>query len=249
MAAQRKRTAFISGVSRGIGENLARYFLSRGWTVVGVSRTAPSIRHPAFTWKRCDISRPTEVRNVFSGMTRRFDCIIGNAAQGGPIGPALSIPAVVWRAVFDTNFFSHLEIVRHAIRHATPGAAFVFLSGRGAVSPRPLAGPYAISKLAVTKLAEQLAIEYPRFRFYAIAPGSHDTRMARAHLEKLGEPMPPPTDFKLVERLIGRLIRDRSGRMNGRLIHVRDDISSLLSLPGGGSIRRVERAQARRPRP
>lgn len=249
MAARRKRTVFISGVSRGIGENLARSFLGRGWNVVGVSRTKPRFSHPGFLWVRCDLTDTAAVRRLFRGRRWRLDCVIANAATGGPIGPSLAISERAWRAVFDANFFSHLGVARHAIRRARPGAAFVFLSGRGAVSPRPLAGPYAISKLAVTKLAEQLALEYPRFRFYAIAPGSHDTRMARAHLEKLGEPMPPPTDFKLVERLIGRLIRDRSGRMNGRLIHVRDDLSSLLSLPGGGSIRRVERARYRRPRP
>ncbi len=241
MASRTARTVFLSGVSRGIGDGLAGFFLRRGWRVLGVSRTKPRITHPAFTWRRCDITNPAAVARLFRGRRRRFDCVIANAATGGPVGPALSIPGASWRAVFDANFFSHLEVARHAVRHARPGAAFIFLSGRGAVSPRPFAGPYAISKLAVTKLAEQLSGEYPRFRFYAISPGAHDTRMARAHLRALGESAPEPLPFVLLERLILRLIKDRSKRLSGRLIHVRDRISRLLSLPEGGYIRRIEK--------
>ncbi len=234
------RHVFISGVSRGIGEALARSFLAKGWEVFGVSRGAPSIRHSLFTWKRCDVSKPADVKKVFSRMTRRFDCVIGNAATGGPIGRALSIPLRQWREVFDVNFFSHLEVVRRAVGRAKPGAAFIFFSGRGAVSPRPLAGPYALSKLAVTKLAEQLASEYPRFRFYAIAPGAHDTKMAREHLRLLKEPTPEAAGIRPVARLLGRLIRDRKGRLNGRLLHIRDDVERLLSVAEGGYIRRRE---------
>lgn len=235
------RHVFISGVSRGIGAAMARFFLDQGWSVFGVSRGTPSLQHQAFTWKRCDIARPTDVRKVFSRMTQRFDCIIGNAATGGPIGRSLSIPLRQWRRAFDVNFFSHLEVVRHAVRRAKPGAAFIFLSGRGAVSPRPLAGPYAISKLAVTKLAEQLASEYPRFRFYAIAPGAHDTRMAREHLRLLKEPTPEAAGIRPVAALLDRLIGDRKGRLNGRLIHIHDNGARLLSIPEGGYIRRREK--------
>lgn len=237
----KRHHVFISGVSRGIGENLARFFLKRGWAVVGVSRTKPRLAHAVFSWYRCDIAKPAAVARLFRNRRWRFDCIIANAATGGPIGLSLAISEKSWGAVFDVNFFSHLEIARHAIRHARIGAAFIFLSGRGAATSRPLAGPYAISKLAVTKLAEQLAGEYPRFRFYAIAPGAHDTAMARDHLRRLGEPTPSPTDFLLVERLMMRLLADRKGRLNGRLIHVRDDLARLLSVREGGYIRRMEK--------
>lgn len=218
-----------------------RFFLRQGWAVIGVSRTKPKLRHPAFVWRRCNISDPAAITRLFSGRRWRFECIIANAATGGPIGPSLSLSGRQWRLVFNTNFFSHLEVARNAIQRARPGAAFIFLSGRGAVTPRPLAGPYAISKLAVTKLAEQLAIEYPRFRFYAIAPGAHDTAMARAHLSALGEPRPDPLPFVELEGLVLRLIKDKKGTLSGRLIHVRDRIERLLSVPEGGYIRRREK--------
>lgn len=241
MARQRSRTAFISGVSRGIGEGLARFFLRRGWAVVGVSRSKPRLSHALLTWHKCDITDPAAVRRLFRGRRWKFDCVIANAAAGGPIGPSLEIPQTAWREAFEVNFFSHLEVMRYIIRRAKTGAAFLFLSGRGAVSPRPRAGPYAISKLAITKLAEQLALEYPRFRFYAVAPGAHDTAMARAHLAALGEHTPDGVPFGALERLILRLIADREGRISGRLVHVRDQIGRLLSVPEGGYIRRIEK--------
>jgi len=174
-------------------------------------------------------------------MTERLSCVVANAARGGPVGPSLDIPLREWRKTIDVNFFAHLDVVRHAIAHCRPGASFIFLSGGGAVTPRPLLGPYAISKLAIAKLAEQLALEYRRFRFYAVAPGTHDTRILRGLFRGLATVPPPLTAFGDVERLLDTLVNDRAGRLNGRLVHVHDDVRALLSVADGGYIRRVEK--------
>ena len=80
----------------------------------------------------------------------KFFQSVSATATGGPIGRSLAIPEKSWRAVFDANFFSHLEVARRIRPFCRKGAVFIFLSGRGAVTARPLAGPYALSKLAVT---------------------------------------------------------------------------------------------------
>ena len=46
-----------------------------------------------------------------------------------------------------------------------------------------------------------------------------------------------PDVFRLLQKLIG----DTGRRLNGKLIHVRDDIEKLLSVDEGGTVRRVER--------
>lgn len=206
-----------------------------------VSRSQPRIRHGRFFWERCDISDPVAVNRVFAGITETFSCVVNNAARGGPVGPSLQIPLWQWRKTFEVNFFSHLDIVGHAIEHCNPGACFIFLSGGGAVTPRPFLGPYATSKLAITKLVEQLSLEYKKFRFYAVAPGTHDTRILRELFRGLQRTPPRFTDFEDVERLLETLVNDRGGRLNGRLLHVRDDVRALLSIEDGGYIRRVEK--------
>lgn len=234
------QNVFISGASRGIGEKTALFFLRKGWTVVSVSHSKPGIRHPGFIWERCDIANPRAVTRVIGTIKRRFDCVVHNAAQGGPVGRSLDVPLGEWRAVFETNFFSHLNITRQIVRHCRRGASFIFFSGGGAVTPRANLGPYAMSKLAIVKLVEQLSLEEKRFRFYAIAPGTHETRMLRRLFSRLQEVPHETTEFQVVERLLDTLIRDRSARLSGRLLHVRDDLEALVTLKDGGYVRRVE---------
>jgi NAD(P)-dependent dehydrogenase (short-subunit alcohol dehydrogenase family) len=108
------------------------------------------------------------------------------------------------------------------------------------VTPRPQVGPYAISKLALVKLAEQLALEYPGLRFYGLAPGAHPTKLFEEQ-RRVATTAPPFAHLSDVARLLHTLIADGEGRLNGRLIHIRDDIEKLLSLKDGGTVRRVER--------
>ena len=92
------------------------------------------------------------------------------------------------------------------------------------MTPKPFVGPYAVSKLAVTKLAEQLALEYPSFRFYALAPGAHNTKLFDEQNSMSSGPLPRFVDFADVERLLETLLGDTDGRLRGKLIHVRDDV-------------------------
>jgi NAD(P)-dependent dehydrogenase (short-subunit alcohol dehydrogenase family) len=162
------------------------------------------------------------------------------AGMSGPVGSALSLPASGWRETFEVNFFAPLAIAQSLLGRARPNACAIFFSGGGAVTPRPLVGPYAVSKLAVVKLAEQLALDHRGFRFYAIAPGAHDTEIFKEQNTKTGEPQPKFAEFSAVERLIRAFLDDADGRLNGRFIHIRDDLDKLRSLPEGGTIRRIE---------
>ena len=234
------RNILITGVSRGIGFNLARSFLAQGWTVFGLSRSAPPLEHERFRWRSCDLSSVKTAEEAIADWGAAFDAVIHNAAQLGPMGRALDIPIRGWRETFDVNFFAALEITRLVLPFCRNKAGFIFFSGGGAVTAKPSVGPYALSKLALVKLAEQLALEYPEFRFYAIAPGAVDTAIFKEHYKRSGGSIPRFTDFDEIDRLIGVFISDRQGRLNGRLVHVRDDIEKLLALAEGGLVRRVE---------
>jgi len=235
-----QRNAIITGVSSGIGRYLAECLLQEGWSVHGVSRRRPEIRDPRFRWDECDLGDPRAVGALAGRCAAPIDVVIHNAAISGDLGAGLDIDLAAWRAAFEVNFFAPLSLTKGLVAHCRPNACFIFLSGGGAVTARPLVGPYAISKLAVVKLAEQLALEYPTFRFYALAPGAHPTRLFEEQ-QRVTSEQPPFADLKKVGQLLQTLLADSDGRLNGRLIHVCDDIEKLLSVEGGRTVRRVER--------
>lgn len=235
-----QKIALVTGVSRGIGEIIANFFLERGWRVHGISRSKPNINHQNFFWHQADLSREPEVARVAGVLEEAFDCVVLNAGMLGPMGSVIDISMQGWREAFDLNFFAPLALAQALTKHAKKNAAFIFLSGGGAVTPVAGVGPYAISKLAVVKLVEQLSIEDGQFRFYAIAPGAVDTEIFREHHERSGGGMPRFTKPEEIEKLIERFLADTNRLLNGKLIHVRDDIEKLLAVPDGGFVRRVE---------
>jgi NAD(P)-dependent dehydrogenase (short-subunit alcohol dehydrogenase family) len=235
------RSAIITGASAGIGNHLARSLLHEGWSVYGVSRRMPDIVDPHFVWCECDIANAAAVASMVQRLPSTVDAVVHNAAVSGAVGPGLDTDLAAWRAAFEVNFFAPLNLTKHLVPRCRPNACIVFLSGGGAVTPRPFVGPYALSKLAVVKLAEQLALEYPGVRFYALAPGVHRTELFEEQRRATSAALPPFATFEEVARLLHTLIADVGGRLNGRLVHIRDDLEALLSVADGGLIRRVER--------
>ena len=240
MAPESANQVLITGVSRGIGEIIARFFLGRGWTVHGLSRSPPALSDPRLVWHRVDLRNAEDLERVLGKLAGPLDCVVLNAGMLGPMGTSLEIPIAGWRETFDVNFFTPLAIIKAVLPKCTPNAYLIFLSGGGAVTPLSGVGPYALSKLAIVKLVEQLSLEEDRARFYAMAPGAVDTKIFREHHARSGGDMPKFTTPGEIETLLGQFLEDRDGRLNGKLVHVRDDVAKLLSVRDGGFVRRVE---------
>jgi benzil reductase ((S)-benzoin forming) len=241
MTATQPKHVIITGVSTGIGNNLAKFLLGQGWSVYGLSRQQPDLEGSHFFWRRCDLRDPAAVAAFVAHLPAAIDVVVHNAGASGAVGPALDLELAAWRDAFEVNFFAPLNLTKQVMQRCRANACFIFLSGGGSVTPKPFVGPYAVSKLAVTKLAEQLALDYPNFRFYAMAPGAHNTKLFEEQNSMTSGKLPPFADFADVARLLQTLIADTDGRLRGRLVHVRDDIEQLLSVPDGGTVRRVER--------
>ena len=56
-----QRTVVITGTSRGIGYHLATRFLSEGYRVIGISRSATPIQDSNFRWIEADLSDATSI--------------------------------------------------------------------------------------------------------------------------------------------------------------------------------------------
>jgi len=235
------KNAIVTGVSSGIGAYVTEFLLQDGWSVFGLSRGEPVIQHERFDWYRCDLSDAQAIGSWTQHLRVPIDLVVHNAGVTGGVGPGLDLDLTAWRDAFEVNFFAPLLLTQHLRARCRANACFVFLSGGGAVTQRPLVGPYAISKLAIVKLAEQLSLEYSNLRFYGLAPGAHPTRLFDEQQRQTHAAAPTFADLADVTRLLQVLIADADARLNGKLVHVRDDLEKLLSAHEGGMVRRVER--------
>lgn len=75
-------TAVVTGSSSGIGEAIARFLLSRGFRVIGISRSAGLIEDENFSHLRCDLSNPSELRGLKKQLPRDVKILINSAGFG-----------------------------------------------------------------------------------------------------------------------------------------------------------------------
>jgi NAD(P)-dependent dehydrogenase (short-subunit alcohol dehydrogenase family) len=198
-----RRTAIVTGASRGIGHATARCFLDRGWRVITCSRdeVPPECkRDPNWT---CHI--PTDLANADSlaHFIQEANAILGdgplhalvNNAGMSPKTPfkerlgCLNGDLSAWREVFELNFFAPLKLAR--------GFATALHRGKGAIVNvtsiaghriHPFAGSaYSISKAALSALTRELANEFAALevRVNAVAPGEIETDMIQPEYEVL----------------------------------------------------------------
>lgn len=185
----------ITGASQGLGQAIARQFLTEGANVLICARSpgplaaardhlsrfvTPQQRVLA---KQCDVSDETQVSSLVSFALSELGSIhvlVNNAGIYGPMGPTESVPWEDWKNAIEINLYGAL----HPTRALTPqfkkaqAGKIIFISGGGATNPLPNISSYAASKAAVVRLMETIALELKPFHVdvNAIAPGALKTR-------------------------------------------------------------------------
>ena len=198
-----RRTAIVTGASRGIGHATARLFLERGWRIITCSREeAPPEcgRDPNWT---CHI--PTDLADDASlaAFIEAANAEIGEGAIGALINNAGMSPKSpfrerlgclngdldAWHDVLELNLFAPLKLAR--------GFASALHRGKGAIvnvtsiaghAIHPFAGSaYSISKASLSALTREMANEFADLgvRVNAVAPGEIETDMLQPEYEVL----------------------------------------------------------------
>jgi NAD(P)-dependent dehydrogenase (short-subunit alcohol dehydrogenase family) len=198
-----RKSIAIAGASSGIGAALTRALAGDGHKLFVCARRTDRLAqvvegYSSVFYAGCDVGREAAVKNFFRQVAERtntLDVLIHCAAILGPIGVFHEVNSDEWMAAVRTNLFGAYLVAKNAVplMSAERRPRIIILSGGGAFDPMPWVSAYGVSKAAIVRLVETLAVELaPRnIAVNAVAPGFaateiHQTTLA-AGRERGGE--------------------------------------------------------------
>ena len=178
-----KKTALITGSSKGIGKELSLLLLEKGYTIFGYSRTN-SIRHKNFHFNQIDLS---SIQNLESINFPKIDedehvCLINNAGEIGEIDKfgnkktndiinEFNLNTVAPSILSNSFIRSYQDQSNHPI--------IINISSGAALRPIESWGTYCQSKAALDMLTKIINQEHNSIKAYSIYPGVVDTEMQK----------------------------------------------------------------------
>ena len=178
-----KKTALITGSSKGIGKELSLLLLEKGYTIFGYSRTN-SIRHKNFHFNQIDLS---SIQNLESINFPKVDkdehvCLINNAGEIGEIDKfgnkktndiinEFNLNTVAPSILSNSFIRSYQDQSNHPI--------IINISSGAALRPIESWGTYCQSKAALDMLTKIINQEHNSIKAYSIYPGVVDTEMQK----------------------------------------------------------------------
>ena len=203
------KTAIVTGVSRGLGEALARTLLAGGFAVTGIGRASGAALCAAhYRFVACDLADTVNIDAALTPAFRaiadarpEFLCLINNAATAGPVGTIGSLEAEALAASMAANLVAPIAVANLFCRvFVAQGQVrrIINVSSGAADSPLPGGGPYSIAKAGLEMLTRQLAAEHDAatFRAITVRPGVIDTDMQTFMRSQTRETLPSIDLFK-----------------------------------------------------
>ncbi len=165
------KSILITGASSGIGRATAELFLSEGWRVGLLARSADKLQEIAATSPNAmvlpaDVTDAAAVEAAFSpftGQAGHLDVLFNNAGIFTPQGTIDEIPLQDWHdavAVNLTGMFLAARCAFAAMRAQNPQGGRIINNGSiSAHVPRPGSVTYTATKHAVTGLTRTLSLD------------------------------------------------------------------------------------------
>lgn len=224
-------SAVVTGASGGIGSAVARHLSAAGVKLLLLGRD--SSHGKLADELGCDARLWDVTRSPDAGLVAAVNRLAGPIALvhcAGVLGPVgmRTTEAMLgdwWRTV-EINLRGSTVACRLVLPRMVADRAgrVILMGGGGSCEARPRFSAYSVSKTAVLRLAECLALEYADsgVRVVCVAPGAVETSMLTACREA-GDSPPRVLDVSECCRLIGRLLTEDVTGLSGRLVHVRDE--------------------------
>jgi NADP-dependent 3-hydroxy acid dehydrogenase YdfG len=215
---------FITGASRGFGRIWADAALKRGDKVAATARQLASIADLKEKYGEnvltleLDVTKPDQVNEAVAqahAYFGRLDIVVNNAGYA-LVGPIEEASANDVRALYDTNIFGPLAVIKAVLpllRKQGGGHVLGTSSNLGHVT-MPVIGYYCSSKWAFEAIHESLAEEVKPFgiKVTIIEPGAYATEFGSPDSLKFAAGLDIYADFKT--QFFGRLRNMERGDPN-----------------------------------
>jgi 3-oxoacyl-[acyl-carrier protein] reductase len=157
------RVVIITGARKGIGRYLAEYYLERGMTVAGCSRTESDFIHSDYSHYCLDVSDESAVKKMVRDVYkkyRRIDFLLNNAGIAS-MNHSIMTPGSTVEKLFYTNFIGTFLFCREAALLMMKAKFGRIVNFTTVAVPLDLSGEaiYASSKAAVEKFTRIFAKE------------------------------------------------------------------------------------------
>jgi len=219
-----KKTLFITGVSSGFGQALAREALLCGHRVVGTVRSEAAVREfealdPADAHARVlDVTDTASIDALVAEVESRFgpvDVLVNNAGYGHE-GVLEESPLEEMRKQFDVNVFGAVAVTKAFLpyfRQRRRGH-IINITSMGGFITMPGIAYYCGSKFALEGLSEVMGKEVAPFGIAvtAVAPGSFRTDWAGRSMQRSPRRI---ADYDEVFDPIRQARQEKSGKQLG----------------------------------
>ena len=174
----------VTAGASGIGRCIAESFLQRGCRVhiCDIQRGAVDdfLQHnPAATASIADISKPTEVEQLFADIAEHYgqlNILVNNAGIAGPTAGVEDIAIDDWNQTINVDLNGPFYVTRLAVPliRAAGGGSIVNIASNAALFGFHLRSAYAAAKWALIVLTKTWAMELgpDNIRVNALCPGS-----------------------------------------------------------------------------
>jgi 3-oxoacyl-[acyl-carrier protein] reductase len=211
-----RKTAIVTGASRGIGRSIAKRLAADGFAVVvnyagNTAKAEETVNEITTSGGRAlaiqgDVANPEDVKQLFEKTLKAFgqiDVVVNNAGIM-PLSPITKSDVDTFDKVIATNLRGTFLVLAQAAQHVAEGGRIIAFSSSVLAKNFPSYGPYIASKAGVEGLVHVLANELRghKITVNAIAPGPVATELflgdkseeqivqlsKLAPLERLGQP-------------------------------------------------------------
>jgi 3-oxoacyl-[acyl-carrier protein] reductase len=166
-----RRTALLTGASRGIGAAIAVELKARGCSLITPSRA------------ELDLERPASIEAYLTAHQHSAVDVLVNNAGINILNPIAAIDHAAWTAMLQTNLSSAL----HLIQAFAPGMAargwgrILSVSSVFSLVTKEKRAAYSMTKAALNALTRSAAVEFgpSGVLVNALAPGYVDTELTR----------------------------------------------------------------------
>lgn len=252
--------ALVTGSGRGFGRLVARALAERGFAVGLLARSGHELGEAVKLIEAsggvaasvtADVSDERATEAAVAQLRRRLgpiELLVNNAGVPGPVGPAWDVDARSWWQTIEVNLrgtfvCTHLTLPEMVARGR---GRIVNMTSHAGVFRWPIVSAYSVSKAAVVKLTENLALEarphgvsvfsvHPGllpigFSEQALADGpSEDSDLGRVHAWIRRElDQGQGTDPARAVELVVRLASGRYDELSGRQLSVHDDLDAIV---------------------